>query len=342
MKLSKVIQSALIVAAAFTTAGVQASTVTLPEANELSAGTYNDFTVYSLDLLKKCYLDVRCQPQAGIPVASSPGTIKDQAIVLETADGQSNFTNPFPAGTPVDEIMLTPTGNQSTTYAMGSFVAEPGGLFTGDQANRWEIRLDVLQDYLDGHDLVFMFDNNQAQSRTAQTIFLWGQARIVDANGNTVGGCFELSNFSTGCQDTGGNPAPANSAFVEGATEFCVDKIDGLAYAGTGNNQNGCAADLAHPSGGYWVVNNLGTNIAEFAAFNQALHDAAAQTAGNDQLFLQLNIKYYNNDGGAEQLWICSDCTIGGDRQVPEPSSLPLFALGLLIGGISFLRARRR
>jgi len=341
MKLSKVIQSAMLAAAVFATAGAHATTVQLPAPNYLSAGTYNDFTVYSLDLLKKCYLDPLCQPQAGIPVASAPGTIKDQAIVLETANGQSNFTNPFPNGSPVDEIMLTPTGGQSTTYSMGGFVAEPGGVFTGDQANRWEIRLDLLQDYLDGHDLVFMFDNNQAQNQTAKTIFLWGQARIVDANGNTVGGCFELSNYSSGCQDTGANPLPAAGDYVEGATGFCVDKIDGLAYAGTGNNQNGCAADGTHTAGGYWVVNNLGTNIAEFAAFNQALQDAAASTTNNTGLFLQLNIKYFNNDGGAEQLWICSDCSIGG-RQIPEPGSLPLVAIGLLLGAVSLLRARRR
>ncbi|HEY0061438.1 MAG TPA: PEP-CTERM sorting domain-containing protein, partial [Telluria sp.] len=91
----------------------------------------------------------------------------------------------------------------------------------------------------------------------------------------------------------------------------------------------------------YYVNNNTSTSIAEFAAFNQALHDAATNVA-NGEWFLQLNIKYYSNNGGAEQLWICSDCTIDRERQVPEPGSLPLLALGMLIASVSVLRARRR
>jgi hypothetical protein len=343
MKMSKLVQSALVAAALCATGSLRADPLDLPASNEMSTGTYNSFLVYSLDLLKSCSaaLDPRCLPSNGLPVHSGPGQIADQAVVLQTADGQTNFPDPFPDGAPADERMLTPTGNQSSTYEMGTFVDETGGMFEGDQDNRWEIKLSLLQSYLDGNDLVFMFDNNQAQSPNAAFIFLWGQARIVDKDGNLVGGCYELSTMASGCDDLGGNPAPAAADYVAGATGFCVDKLDGVSYNLGAGNDNDCQADGDHASGGYYVNNNTSTGVAEFAAFNQALHDEATNLA-NGEYFLQLNIKYYSNNGGAEQLWICRECTIDRDRQVPEPASLPLIALGLMVGGISYLRSRRR
>lgn len=345
MKISNVIKTAMVAGALLACTTAHATVLTLPGSNEMSTGLYNSFTVYSLDLLKKCAeaLDPRCLPSTGTPVQSAPGNITDQAIVLQSADGQTNFPNPFPVGSSVDDRFLTPTGNQSVTYAMGDFGAEPGGKFVGDQTNRWEISLSLLADYLDGHDLVFLFDNNQSANANAAFIFLWGQARIVDANGNTVGGhCYELSNNNSGCTDAGADPMPSNPEYVEGVSDFCVDKITGASYKiGLANNDADCGIEAGHPSGGYQVSNNLSTSIAEFAAFNLALHNAAAALAGGEY-FLQLNMKYFSNNGGAEQLWICSDCDIDRDREVPEPSSLPLMALGLLIGGISYLRARRK
>lgn len=346
MKLITTVKQLLITGALLACSSTQATVLTLPGSNEMSTGTYNDFQVYSLDLLKSCSEagDPRCLPSVGLPVASSPGSISDQAVVLQTADGQTNFPSPFPIGSSSDDRFLTPTGQQSNTYEMGSFGAEPGGKFTGDQTNRWEISLALLQQYLDGNDLVFLFDNNQAQNAQAANIFIWGQARIVDANGNTVfGHCYEVSNLVGGCADTGGNPSPSTATdYIPGITDFCVDKITGESYnIGGAGNDNDCAPDGDHAQGGYRVSNNLGTNIAEFAAFNQSLHDAALALAGGEY-FLQLNIKYFSNNGGAEQLWICSDCNIDRDREVPEPSSLPLVMLGLLIGGISLVRARRK
>lgn len=341
MKLSVLIKSVMLSGAILFSAGARADAIDLPAPNEMSTGTYNSFLVYSLDLLKQCAAagDTRCLPSTGLPVHSGPGQIADQAVVLQTADGQTNFPDPFADGASVDERMLTPTGQQSNVYTMGGFADETGGLFNGDQDNRWEISLNLLQTYLDGNDLVFMFDNNQAQKRSAAFIFLWGQARIVDADGNIVDDqCYELSTGSTGCTDSGDDPTPANGQYVAGATGFCVNKDDGISYnIGGANNANDC------DDGDYYVDNNTSTGVAEFAAFNLALHNAAkAMAGGPEEYFLQLNIKYFSNNGGAEQLWICSDCAVDREREVPEPSSVPLVMLGLLIGGISLLRKRRR
>ncbi len=342
MKFINIVTKAVAASALLLGSVANATVLNLPDANEMSVGLYNNFNVYSLDLLKKCAADIRCQPQSGIPVASSPGQISDQAIVLQSANGFSNFPTPFAAGTPADDRFLTPTGNQSTSYFMGG-AGEPGGKFSGDLTNRWDIRLDVLQTYLDGHELVFLFDNNQSDNRNDSTILLWGQARIVDANGNTVNNlCFELSTNGSGCTDPGANPTPAVGDYVPVISGFCVDKDTGVSYNfGGANNANDCAPTLANPAGGYHVNNNQSTSVGEFAAFNQALHDAAADAA-NSGYFLSLNIRYLGNNSGAEQLWICSDCSIDGRiTDVPEPASLPLVLLGLGIAAVSLLRRRR-
>jgi hypothetical protein len=319
----------LLVSCAVLLGGAANSTsLVLPEANVMSVGVYNSFNVYSLDLLAKCSaaLDPRCLPTVGLDVASSPGQISDQAIILTSANGMSNFTSPFAAGSKVDEVFLTPTGNQSATYSM----IDGAGAFSGDLSNRWDISLSLLQGYLGLHDLVFLFDNNQRASGEAQFINIWGQARIVDAFGNTVNGlCFEISTGNGGCADTGANPAPTAGDYLAVVSGFCVDQVSGAAYAPSGNNCN---------AGDYMINNNLSTSIAEFAAFNQALNDAA-KNVNNGNYFLSLNVKYTGNNAGAEQLWICSECDISSNRQVPEPSPLALLGIALLGLGIARFRA---
>ena len=112
-----------------------ATELQLPAANTLSTDPANSFQLVSLDLLRQCAgaLDPRCLPGGPFSVASSLGQIADQAIVLTSANGMSNTPSPFAVGAPVDNVFLTPTGNQSSTYGMD---AQTGGKFAGDLAQR--------------------------------------------------------------------------------------------------------------------------------------------------------------------------------------------------------------
>lgn len=196
--------------------------------------------------------------------------------------------------------------------------------------NRWDISVALLKTYLSGHDLVFLFDNNQQGNANGQDLLIWGQARIVDANGNTINDlCFEISTGSGGCLDAGADPQPLLADFLPAVGDFCVDKVSGVGYNyGIPGNDGDCAGtSVDHPEGGYYVSNNISTSSAEFAVFNQELNDAVLNpNFGN--YFLSVNIKYAGNDAGAEQLWICSECD--RSNNVPEPASVALFVAALL------------
>jgi hypothetical protein len=308
----------------------QATTLTLPTANEMSAGTYNGFTVYSLDILQQCAAagDPRCLPTSGLPVQSSPGQISDQAVVLAGSSGNNleNMPNPFPNGSAVDDPFVTPSGNGATFS-----ITDAGGGFVGDQVDRWDISLSLLAGFIGNNNLVFLFDNNQQGSGANQWLNVWAQARIVDAAGNTISNlCFEL-NTNSGCNAT--PPAPADYVPVIG--NFCVDKTTGAGYnIGTASNANDCGAN------GYFVENNLSTSNAEFAVFNQTLNDAVKNLA-NMPYFLSLDVRYIGQNAGQEQLWICSDCNIAPNRNVPEPASLPLVLMGFAAAGMAARKARR-
>jgi hypothetical protein len=293
-----------------------ATMLTLPTPNSYEGQLFNNFNVYSLDLLQKCAADPRCQPQAGVPVASGPGQIADQAIVLTSANGMSNFTSPFASGSAVDDVILTPTGNQSSTFPnLPGYGSDAGGQFAGDQVDSWEINLGLLQSYLGLHDLVFLFDNNQGNARDAGNISVMAQVRVIDTAGNTVAGqCYELS-------AAGANAGCVAGGLVPVLSSLCVAS-DGSYNTIGASNQGDC------PAGSLYVSNNLGTSTAEYAVFSQSLSNYA-KNAANANYLLSVKVQYLGNEAGAEQLWICSQCDVG-ETHVPEPGSLLLLALGLL------------
>ncbi|CAN7218983.1 PEP-CTERM sorting domain-containing protein [Pseudoduganella sp. LjRoot289] len=318
IKFSRVALLACILSAG----AAHATVLTLPGINSVTATAYNDFSVYSMNLLSQCASNPLCQPTSGeLPPDSSPGQIDDQAVILTGAMGNQvdNFNTPwpYPNNSPhplVDDSL------QSKELAAGSFgLNDAGGQFTGDLADRWDISLGLLKAYLGNNELVFLFDNNQT-GNTAQSIKIWGQARIKHTD-NSADACFEVSTRTGGC---GTATAPtSDSDYVDAVSDFCVSATTGLAYPSPTGNSNGCAA------GDYWVVNNISTAGADFAAYNKDLNDAVKN--GNDSDILSIDLRYLSVNAGNEQLWICSQCNISDTTtRVPEPGTPFLIGVSLL------------
>jgi hypothetical protein len=243
-------------------------------------------------------------PGGPFPIESNGGFTKTQLTVFTGENGKPQATNqpePLPNGADGDNAFVSPSGQQSSTLVMGQGVSpEPTPGFTGDQSGKWDIRISVLRTYLGLNDLVFIFDNAQEGDSASQWLQIWGQARILSADGSASLGCFELNSSSVaGCAGTSPvaptGPFDLASQYVTVFTGYCVDKTTGAAFnLGSGTSQT-CASQ-----NGYYVNGNIGSANADNAAYSDALNDFIFAPSTDADWILSLDIRTANNNGSAE------------------------------------------
>ncbi|MFZ3084749.1 PEP-CTERM sorting domain-containing protein [Rhodoferax ferrireducens] len=373
-RIRQIVSGALVsIASTAALASPAVSTVQLPGVNEMSAGLYGDFQVYSLDLLQQCSpTDPRCQPYVtngpNGKVSSGPGQISTGVLIYQGGASGNNYDNasgPLNPLAPAGDNPFVPPQGTTSTYQFAAadeptppvLPPPPPGIpgFTGDQTGTWEITLAALADYLGigtatPNNLIFLFDNNQqGAGEESQWLYMWASAAILDINGAQVGSqCYSL--YANSWSGTCTNPTLVDPAFVDGVNtvantsyvaivgDFCVDKLTGVSYAATGNS---CAVDATHTQGGYYITNNLGNSFAEFAAWNQALEDfVIANYLLHPDYVLSVNARFANMNDGPEQLWI-GGTSFTNPPVLPEPGTLALLGLGFAAMWTASFRRRQ-
>jgi hypothetical protein len=340
---------------------------------------YGDFQSYALGLLN---YDVTGDEKgtngpSGIDysIPSTPGAIKDVAIVLYSAPGNQDLKNNESSS--INDPFDSVGGVGGGTYFSTSMTAfpDPGTLGNGspDVVNgtelTWDITTAALKDYLDGGNLVFYFNNNQT-GKTLETISLWayGQIELVDLDGvadtlyfdfvnNAYAGAptYYLGGIPNGDVETYSN-SYGNGIGVVGQPDTFVPG----AYAGPTAGPDAitpsnyaeyvfvrgelCFADVDTPVDcsqphAFKINTNLGANEAAFSLFSPELQ-AWLDDVNSPYDILRADFRLATLNNGYEQLFILATPGDGPPPVIPEPSTIVLLLTGIC--GLFVYQRRRR
>lgn len=319
---------------------------------------FDDFTVFSMSFLQ-FNEDSSLQPISGDTyyIDSSPGKIKDDIVIASSPAAATNNTDISATG--IDDAFDTPNDGGSDLFAMladneptpvltndnnvTSLLPNPDGIdIDGDgTANElqglslWDIETSALTSFLGGEELLFFFNLNETGTVGAldsgQDMLGWMRVFLTDSlTGDTID--FTLSGANTlnpaiqsqAQTGLGGVVAPDNIlptaddewAYVHG--QICVDENDGtvLALASCSNAGN--------PANGQTVNQNLGSNAAAFALWNEDLNSALYSNK-YDMMTVDLRMAHIEN--GFDQMFIRAGEVEGGE--IPEPLGVWLFVAGI-------------
>lgn len=330
--------------------------VQLPDCNDpVNCLQFEDFSVYSLALLNAI------SGTDDFDQRSTPGYLNKNAITIGTgANGVKNGNdfiddpydtpNNVPHGTAVNYESITLKDPKPNFPADGdnSVTTPVGGVDVG--GDMWDATTEALRSFFEpGEDVVFYFNLNETNKGgldDGQDMYGWLQVTLTDLDNVLADAVFTLSGalgFSGG--DEGGSAAQtagvddilpqASDLWAHVHGEICVDdtnQADPFVHFGP------CVG--GDPANANTVNQNLGADHAAFALFNQNLSDLILNS-GYDLVSVDLRMAHIDN--GFEQLFILPTC-VGTDLcqnvEVPEPSTIAMFTLGLF--GLASLMMRRR
>jgi len=333
----------------------KAFALTLPDPSTTIFGSpvalqYGDFYSYALPV-SAYYYDLLngggVGPGSPYYVRSEVGDIKDDIVIATGADGKPVYTN----FTGMDDAYETPNGIKSTNPWFNmretSVYPEPDPTFTGDNSGTWDSRLDALNLYLGGSDMIFLFNNNQINSGDAvnQNLYAWGQVALVDLQDATRTLYFDFTKARTGNNVLLYNsPGPAdsnypnsdypdyfgsgtwpnfNDNFVLSGGQIAIDPVTHKVRLDSNGNP------LPAQPGDIVLNLNLGANQAAYALFSPELNALVKNYTTNGYDVLQGDFRMTALNNGYEQLFL-QHGTVLPPPVIPEPATLLLFGTGII------------
>jgi len=157
--------------------------------NSIGYVQYGDAQSYSLPIAQ--IQDGCTGPGCDFHVPSTPGQIQDLIVIATGSNGgpvNTNFNG-------MDDAYSTPSGNMGGNFFSTGTFADPNteAAFTGDEDNTWDSSLSALQTFLNGEDMVFMFNNNNLNGGNLQSLAAWMRVILTDDMGDVVS-TYDLTN----------------------------------------------------------------------------------------------------------------------------------------------------
>lgn len=169
----------------------------------------------------------------------------------------------------------------------------------------------------------FVFANNQVGAGAGQNLSLWALVSVLDIDGAGAELNWEFTNGDFTAPGTDTTKNFGDDPIIPG--EYV--EVDGDACFNAALVQTTCGA----PDEYLYFNNNIGNNVSEFIGFIPELtynYLLALYAAGYD--VLSVDARYFDNTDGFDDIFMVLGSPEPG-RRLPEPGSLALFGLGLLI-----------
>lgn len=336
----------------------------LPAAGDpLTSQQYQDFTIYSLNYLSNLAIQ---SPSLGLTsptynVPSDLGALHEPVVLVTGNTGTASSNTDSCGATGCDNAYDYPP--PGATYFSSFTLADPNVVVPGELGtSTWTAQTSALRTFLNGSDMVFMFNLNEdngtpgqltdPNSLEGQSLLVSMRVQLLAADGVTV-----LYSFYVGANNAIGLPSTAAQvwtalgapdptiggttvldtntvngwistdprwAYVHGA--ISVDTTTGVFLAMGDCNFSGFANCTT-------INQNLGANQVAFSAFNQQLSDLISDT---NVAFMNVDMLTSGQSNGFEQLFIMA---ANIPTRVPEPGSLAL--AGLALAAVGVIRRRR-